>query len=121
MAEKNSENISGRVLSIGSLDDSDGEGNFYKDYFKNADKYITSEITNIPNVKSVHGLHVWSVSSSEVFLSCHICTEEDMLQTEADSIIKSINSMLADKFSIRHTTIQVEADVCQNDSDECCS
>jgi SAM-dependent methyltransferase len=47
--KKNSVNIYGSVLSIGSLDDSDGEGSFYKKYFKNSDIYIKSEIKKSPN------------------------------------------------------------------------
>jgi SAM-dependent methyltransferase len=35
--------ITGRVLSIGSRDDSDGVGGRYRDYFVNASAYVTSE------------------------------------------------------------------------------
>jgi SAM-dependent methyltransferase len=35
--------IRGRVLSIGSMDDRDGEGRHYRDYFVHADSYTTSE------------------------------------------------------------------------------
>ncbi len=38
--------VHGNVLSIGSGDDSDGEGGKYRDYFSNAKSYITSEITD---------------------------------------------------------------------------
>jgi SAM-dependent methyltransferase len=35
-------NIKGKVLSIGSMDDKDRQGSFYKDYFASADSYVTS-------------------------------------------------------------------------------
>jgi SAM-dependent methyltransferase len=38
--------IAGDVLSIGSGTDSDGEGNYYKDYFVNAASYTTSEVSD---------------------------------------------------------------------------
>lgn len=38
--------IEGHVLSIGSGDDKDGQGRYYRDYFKNASSYITSEVTS---------------------------------------------------------------------------
>lgn len=38
--------INGDVLSIGSLNDGDGEGNKYKNYFTACGKYITSEVNN---------------------------------------------------------------------------
>lgn len=36
--------VHGKVLSIGSGDDSDGEGKKYQEYFLNASTYITSEV-----------------------------------------------------------------------------
>ena len=36
--------IRGRVLSIGSENDADGEGDFYRRYFPMADSYTTSEV-----------------------------------------------------------------------------
>lgn len=36
--------IRGRVLSIGTLDDSDGQGGRYRDYFPLAQSYTTSEV-----------------------------------------------------------------------------
>ena len=38
-------NIGGKVLSIGSGTDADGEGKSYGDYFPNASSYTTSEVT----------------------------------------------------------------------------
>jgi len=37
-------NVEGRVLSIGSLDDSDGQGGRYRDYFSSCSSYTTSEV-----------------------------------------------------------------------------
>lgn len=59
---ENCKEIEGRVLSIGSLDDSDGEGKYYRDYFLNASEYLTSEvdekygcdlILDVTNMKSI--------------------------------------------------------------------
>jgi SAM-dependent methyltransferase len=41
--------ITGKVLSIGSAEDSDGEGQRYRDYFSNADSYTTSEVEKHPD------------------------------------------------------------------------
>jgi SAM-dependent methyltransferase len=38
-------NVNGRVLSIGSGADGDGEGRTYRDYFSRASSYTTSEVT----------------------------------------------------------------------------
>ncbi|MEN6467048.1 MAG: cation diffusion facilitator family transporter [Syntrophaceae bacterium] len=69
----------------------------------------------------VHGLHIWSVSSSEVFLSCHICMDQGRGVMDNDRIITRRNTMLQEKFGIAHTTIQVEAGrFCVNGSNGCC-
>jgi len=38
----------GRVLSVGSGDDSDGEGGHYRDYFTCCEVYLTSELASSP-------------------------------------------------------------------------
>ncbi len=45
--------ISGRVLSIGSGDDRDGEGGRYRDYFPLATAYVTSEVVSRPDCELV--------------------------------------------------------------------
>jgi SAM-dependent methyltransferase len=45
--------IQGRVLSIGSMDDKDGEGKRYRDYFAKASSYTTSEHIPYPGCELV--------------------------------------------------------------------
>ncbi len=81
------------------------------------------EIEGIRGVGNVHGLHVWSVSSTEVFLSCHICLDAAVEGIEGDGIITTVNGMLAERFGITHTTIQVEKEpICgvSGEPDTCC-
>lgn len=66
-------------------------------------------ILGVDGVGSVHGLHIWSVSSTEVFLSCHICVGAPGADT--DGLIGRINGMLEERFGIGHTTIQVEKEL----------
>lgn len=81
---------------------------------------IYSEIIKVEGVESIHGLHVWSINSREVFLSCHIRMEESFSGI-SDSVIEGVNSMLVQKFGIDHTTIQVEVgDFCGGHTGECC-
>jgi len=71
---------------------------------------------------NVHGLHIWSVSSSEIFLSCHICMDRAAGEVDADKIITTVNTMLADEFGITHTTIQVETGTfCLAGEKGCCN
>ncbi|OHD65909.1 MAG: hypothetical protein A2176_03645 [Spirochaetes bacterium RBG_13_51_14] len=81
---------------------------------------VYRDISRIENVGSVHGLHIWSINSTEVFLSCHICVSGPAGGSNTDDIIRKVNSMLEDTYDIRHTTLQVEnAQLC-SDAGTCC-
>jgi len=63
---------------------------------------------NVPGISSVHGLHIWSIDSSDVFLSCHVCIEQTDGKRNPDKIIQDINEMLQQNHRIHHTVIQAE-------------
>lgn len=81
---------------------------------------VYRDILRIKNVGSVHGLHIWSINSTEVFLSCHICISGTDEGTDTDAIIKNVNTVLEQKYGIRHTTLQVENTRICSDSGTCC-
>ncbi|EDL66103.1 cation diffusion facilitator family transporter [Bacillus sp. SG-1] len=66
---------------------------------------VRSELENIPGVKNVHDLHIWTITSGMNSLSCHILIKDE----EDDQVIlqKAIH-LIEEKFHIHHTTIQVE-------------
>ncbi len=83
------------------------------------DVYLS--IMETSGATNIHGLHIWSVSSSEVFLSCHVCMGQAREGVDSDKIISRVNDMLNEKFGISHTTIQVEAGrFCVDSSNGCC-
>jgi cobalt-zinc-cadmium efflux system protein len=69
---------------------------------------ILQDILSVPGVKSVHGLHIWSIDSADVFLSCHVCMEEVDGRRDTDKIIRDVNTMLGKNHRIHHTVIQAE-------------
>jgi cobalt-zinc-cadmium efflux system protein len=81
---------------------------------------IGKQILGIAGVGSLHGLHIWSINSQEVFLSCHVCQSPE--EPDIDALISRINASLAEHFNIRHTTIQVETtELCgENPRTPCC-
>jgi cobalt-zinc-cadmium efflux system protein len=82
---------------------------------------VYRDISRIDRVGSIHGLHIWSVNSTEVFLSCHICVSVPEGETaDTDEIIKNVNAMLEQKYGIRHTTLQVENTLICSTSGPCC-
>ena len=70
---------------------------------------VYKNILSCDNVVSVHSLHIWSINSIEVFLSCHICISKEN-SVDTDSIIRNINNMLENKYTITNSAIQIEID-----------
>ena len=82
---------------------------------------VYDAILAVNGVESLHGLHIWSINSKEIFLSCHVCLYTDS-ESSSDGIIMEINSMLNERFRIEHTTIQVELSAfCGGLTGDCCS
>jgi cobalt-zinc-cadmium efflux system protein len=84
-------------------------------------KDVYASIAGISGVESIHGLHIWSVSSSEIFLSCHIRIDP-AAKLSSDDLIVNINRMLMAKYNIHHTTIQIETGmICgKGEHGKCC-
>jgi cobalt-zinc-cadmium efflux system protein len=68
---------------------------------------VLKAIIETTEVEDVHDLHIWSLSSSDAAMSCHICVGEENLSHGPDIIVR-INKMLVEKFGIEHCTIQLE-------------
>jgi cobalt-zinc-cadmium efflux system protein len=81
-------------------------------------KEVESLLRKVEGVEDVHELHVWSVSSRDVALSCHVMTR-DQTTHSAQSVLEKIQSELKDKFSIEHTTVQFECGCCATQNAKC--
>lgn len=56
-------------------------------------------------VLSIHDLHVWTITSGFVSLSCHI---ESSHQLPDHELLSTIQELLRERFGIDHVTIQIE-------------
>ncbi|MDV3277164.1 MAG: cation diffusion facilitator family transporter [Nitrososphaerales archaeon] len=65
---------------------------------------LTSEMMKVDGVKSVHELHVWSLTSGMNMMSCHVDVDEHHRDHEVLEALKNV----AEKSNITHTTIQIE-------------
>lgn len=63
-------------------------------------------ILSFPEVKEVHDLHVWALSSKDFYLSGHIVIEETDLR-KIEKVIKDIENRLRE-IGINHITLQPE-------------
>jgi cobalt-zinc-cadmium efflux system protein len=79
---------------------------------------VISEMRGIEGVLDVHDLHIWSLGSSTHALSCHVLIE-DVPPSASNCILRRVNDVLADRFHIRHTTVQFEHVSCAMSESGC--
>ena len=68
-------------------------------------------VRSFPEVKDVHDLHVWSLSSHVYAMSCHLQVA-DLQASQGNRLLDRITHMLKERFGIAHTTFQLEAEAC---------
>lgn len=68
---------------------------------------IINLFKSTPQVVDIHDLHVWSITSGQNALSCHIVVDEKLTFDESQTLLKSIEHELL-HLNIGHMTIQIE-------------
>jgi cobalt-zinc-cadmium efflux system protein len=68
-------------------------------------------LEQVPGVKNVHDLHVWSITPELHAMSCHVLID-DLSTTQAARIREKIEDVLWQRFRIKHTTLQMECQQC---------
>jgi cobalt-zinc-cadmium efflux system protein len=68
---------------------------------------IANAMLQIPGVREVHDIHVWSLGSESHALSCHVRIL-DMPTSESERIAHRLREVLASEFRITHSTLQFE-------------
>ncbi|MEZ5306459.1 MAG: cation diffusion facilitator family transporter [Pyrinomonadaceae bacterium] len=66
---------------------------------------VANSIGRLEGVKSVHDLHIWTISSGIEALSVHIVHDDEL---NRDAILLNVKSLISDEFGIGHTTVQLE-------------
>lgn len=75
---------------------------------------MVRDLLRVPGVRSVHDLHVWSLSKSLRMLSAHVVTE-DMPIGEGARILGELKNVVASRYGIAHSTLQLECVGCDPD------
>ena len=78
---------------------------------------VKDTLLSFEEVKDVHDLHIWSITSDYPTLSCHFVVEAGVNHQDLLSKAKEI---LHDQFHLHHTTIQIDEDgsIC-SEGDHC--
>lgn len=68
---------------------------------------VITALKQLDGVVDVHDLHVWTISTGMDALSGHVVVCDQML-SQSSRLLDNINRMLAERYGITHTTIQLE-------------
>ncbi len=79
---------------------------------------VEKELNAIPEIKSVHELHIWCICSNVYALSTHLLINDQKVN-QAGGILDTVQDMLREKFNITHSTIQFESSPCQEENGVC--
>lgn len=71
---------------------------------------VRAAIGSTQDVINVHDLHVWTIAGDDISLTVHIAIANG---NDAQSILRSVATMLGTQFSIHHSTIQIESEPCE--------
>jgi cobalt-zinc-cadmium efflux system protein len=66
---------------------------------------IGAALTDNPHVSDVHDLHVWEIGSGFPALSAHVLVHPG---DDCHAVRRDLEAMVAERFGITHTTLQVE-------------
>jgi cobalt-zinc-cadmium efflux system protein len=68
---------------------------------------ILNDLRGVTGVTSVHDLHVWSITSEMLAMSCHVVLKMD---EDSDAVLTNLSRLMREKYLIEHTTIQIESE-----------
>ena len=69
---------------------------------------INNSISQIPEIKNVHHIHIWQLNEIEVHMEAHVDFYNDITLSEFDKILIKIEERLFHDFGINHVNIQPE-------------
>jgi cobalt-zinc-cadmium efflux system protein len=72
---------------------------------------VQESLKTIAGVKDLHHVHLRTIASGIYALSAHVLID-DIQMSHTGRIIQDINRLLAEKYRISHTTIQLECENC---------
>lgn len=69
------------------------------------------ELGGVAGVKEVHDLHVWSISSNELAVTCHVLIEAD---TDDQRVLRDVTERIRQFATFERSTVQIEREA------QCC-
>ncbi len=72
---------------------------------------VVADIKRVKGVKSLHHIHLWTISSGINAISAHVLIEDAMADKAAE-ILGEVRKILGEKYQIKHFTFQTECESC---------
>ena len=72
---------------------------------------VARAISEIRGVREAYHIHVWTITSGVHAMSAHVLIDDQLVSRSRD-LINDISTLLAEKFKILHSTIQLECERC---------
>jgi cobalt-zinc-cadmium efflux system protein len=72
---------------------------------------VAEEIGKVSGVREAYHIHVWTITSGVYALSAHVVVD-DQLVSDSRELLDAVRGLLADRFRIQHSTIQLECERC---------
>jgi cobalt-zinc-cadmium efflux system protein len=66
---------------------------------------VAQAIVAVPDVREVHDLHVWTLTSGFPVLSAHVLVAPG---ADCHGLRRDLEAMLGERFGLEHSTLQVE-------------
>ncbi|KOS68563.1 cation transporter [Lysinibacillus contaminans] len=81
---------------------------------------VVKTIEQTKEIKGLHDLHIWSITSGLNALSCHLVVDDQMTIAESEKLLRTIEHDLQHQ-NIQHVTIQLETEAHQHDNSILCT
>lgn len=78
---------------------------------------IQKSMLAVPGVISVHDFHLWAITSGKTSLTAHVVY--NTAYSPEDQLLPAVQSVLAKRFNVHHTTLQYEKTPCTQIDDGC--
>ena len=80
---------------------------------------LQATMLTVDGVDSVHDLHVWSIASNLTALSAHLVVRDHHTLAEAQQVAASVRDVLAQRYGIAHSTLELEDSACDENGLHC--
>jgi cobalt-zinc-cadmium efflux system protein len=71
--------------------------------------------SEIPGLEDIHHIHVWALTPEHPLLTLHADISD---RRNSDAVLRHIKDILRERFSITHSTIQIETEGCADHGDD---